>query len=159
MAEKLLVPLDGTKAAEQVLPMLQRMLDCGQVGEVLLARAEEPPAPVVYDYLMSLEQLAQAEAQALREANDYLHSIELKLRFGEARHSTVVLAGRANEVLPRFATREAIDRVLLGVPEKKGLLGRIHRRFAEALAHAFRVPVTVCSPPECSARSLAGMTC
>jgi len=159
MSEKVLVPLDGTKAAEQVLPLLQRMLDCGQVGEVLLVRAEETLAQVIYDYVLNPEQLAASQESGLREAANYLQAIERTLRFGDATHRTVVLEGRANEILPRFATREAVDRVLLGVPEKKGLLGRIHRRLAETLAHAFRMPVTVCSPPECSAPGLAGTAC
>ncbi|HOX42477.1 MAG TPA: universal stress protein [Myxococcota bacterium] len=159
MSERVLVPLDGTKAAEQVLPLLQQMLDCGQVREVILARAEETMAPVIYDYVLSPAQLAQAEEASLREAADYLRAIERRLRFGQAGHRTAVLEGRATEIMPVFATREAVDRVLLGVPEKKGLLGRIHRRLAETLAHAFQVPVSLCSSPACAEQHLSLGTC
>jgi len=152
MTNKVLIPLDGRKPAEQVLELLRQWLVSGQVSEVVLARVEPPTPEVVVDYVLPAEIVLAANEKKIREAQLYLDQITGCIDWNRVAHRTVVLLGEPVPTLARLAEREHVDLVLTALEKPRGI-GRILRKGADRILRSFSVPVLVLGQP---ATALAG---
>lgn len=77
MYNKILVPLDGSELAEQILPHVIELAKCAD-AEVVLLRVPDVPT---YDYLMTAPELGRAmREQSETETAEYLSRIGAQLR-------------------------------------------------------------------------------
>ena len=63
MYRKILVPLDGSKLAECVLPHVEILAKTSQVQEVVFVRVFEPFRPPPSDYVVSDQEMARIDAE------------------------------------------------------------------------------------------------
>jgi nucleotide-binding universal stress UspA family protein len=112
---RVLVPLDGSSAAEQAIPHAIALGSLGQ-AHVHLLRVEE----VAEDLRTSVWVLAQHEpddlAERLRRADHYLKTVSarLGLQWGQMTHSAEARAGhRVGETIAAVATERDVDLIAM----------------------------------------------
>ena len=139
MIDRILVPLDGSRVAEQILPHLRRLL-YRRDAEVILVRASVP--------MMTASGLdGVVVADALRDASlDYLRQIQSGLEEQGVRVRSVVRVGSAAGVILDVADDEKATMVAMATHGETGLkrllVGSVARKVIEESA----VPILVVRP-------------
>jgi nucleotide-binding universal stress UspA family protein len=127
--ERILVPLDGSGCAENVLPKLEKLATDFKAGICLLR--------VVYAHTFPGTDPTEAEVRVVREAEDYLSGIEERLKAkGFKVDSHVRYGSDAEEILDHAAQKE-IDLIAMTTHGRSGvkrfLLGSVAEKI---LRHA-----------------------
>ncbi len=116
MYQKVLLPLDGSKESEQVIPLI--MQDIGPDTDVILLQVLHPIKTQVMGGQVMLGS-QQEEAERL-EVLAYLRNIA-KHEDPERWHCETVMAPRSSEGVVSFAKNEEVDVIAMFVPERRGL--------------------------------------
>ncbi len=136
MIDRILVPLDGSRVAEQILPHLRRLLH-RQDAEVILVRAAVPPpmenGMLIADVLLSA-------------ARDYLAEMQDRLRDQGARVRSVTRVGSPTGVILDVAEEERVTMIALATHGETGLKRLLAGSVAEAVLRRTHVPVLVIRP-------------
>ena len=73
MYKKLLVPLDGSELAEQVLPHVEALAKGSGIEKVIFLRVVEPPMRAFgSDYVITNEEEQKIMSSRLKDAQEYL---------------------------------------------------------------------------------------
>jgi len=136
MIDRILVPLDGSRVAEQILPHLRRLLH-RRDAEVILVRAAVPP-PMENGMLM-------ADA-LLSAARDYLVQTQEHLRDQGVRARSIVRVGTPAAVILDVAGEERATMIALATHGETGLKRLLAGSVAEAVLKRSPVPVLVIRP-------------
>jgi len=136
MIERILVPLDGSRVAEQILPHLRRLLH-RRDAEVILVRAAVPP-PMENGVLIADALLAAAK--------EYLIGTQDHLRDQGARVRSVVQVGSPAGVILDVAEQERATMIALATHGETGLKRLLAGSVAEAVIRRSPVPVLVVRP-------------
>ena len=143
MYKKILVPLDGSKLAECVLPHVKTIVAGEGVAQVLLLRVVEP-LPAGTPPAVDFEVVQEA---GMKEARKYLAGIKAKLSKEGLNVETEVLAGRPAETIIDFAQREKVDLVAIATHGRSGITRWIFGSVADRLVRALSVPILLVRPP------------
>jgi nucleotide-binding universal stress UspA family protein len=151
MYKKIMVPLDGSKLAECVLPHLKTVIKgCGAAPEILLVRAVEPIA-IPYGKgtaeIASLEQLKAFEAHNKADAEKYLKEIAAQLGKAGVKAKTKVIYGKAADALTDFAAKNNVDLVIIATHGRSGISRWVLGSVANRLIHHAPAPVLVVRAP------------
>jgi nucleotide-binding universal stress UspA family protein len=157
MANKVFIPLNGNKEAEQALELLKQWLACGQVSEVILARVEPETPVVALDYPLPTEAVLAADDKKIREAQSYLDEITARVDWRGVAHRSIVRLGDPTPTLARLAEEQKVDLVIASIEKPRGLR-LLGRKNADRLLRAFSVPVLVLSQTK-RADAVAPRTC
>jgi nucleotide-binding universal stress UspA family protein len=140
MPTRVLVPLDGSRLAEQALPCA-KMLGQGLPAEMVLFRAVSIPLDVQdvlkEDMLKAGGLMSQLEA----EANEYLDGIADALRKTGMNASHAVQYGPAAEAIVDYANQEAIQLIVMATHGYTGIERWTHGSVAERVLQSASVPV------------------
>jgi nucleotide-binding universal stress UspA family protein len=136
MIDRILVPLDGSRVAEQILPHLRRLL-FRHDSEVILVRAAVPP-PIENGML-----IADAMLSASR---DYLLKLEDRMQRQGVRVRSVSRVGSAIGVILDSAEQEKATMIALATHGETGLKRLLAGSVAEAVLKQSSVPVMVVRP-------------
>ena len=150
MIDKILVCLDGSKLAEQILPYAIEQATRFNSKIVLLqaftipstiAAAEASEAPVAG------ADLIREEAQRLEtEARFYLETIAKSLQQKGLDVTCVILQGLASEVIVNYALNEKIDLIALATHGHSGLGRVIFGSVADHVLRESGLPILVIKP-------------
>ena len=144
MYKKILVPLDGSAAAECVLEHVRSIAGSGT--EVVLARVVAKPA---YDFLLRDAQLSACLDEDLsEEAHAYLARVAASMKKPGVTVSTCVLPEQAPvaEIVRMYAQTAKVDLIAISAHGKTGLIGRLLGSVAERIVHHAGVPVLIVHP-------------
>ncbi len=138
MYRKILVPLDGSKVAEGVLPHA-KALAYSEGAELVLLTVGANPA---LDFAFSDPGLAQSAILEQEErGKEYITKIERQLQAAGFKTSTVLRVGSVAEVILGVAEELDVDCIAMSTHGRTGparwLLGSI----AERVVHNSKVPV------------------
>ena len=138
MYKKILVPLDGSKVAEGVLPHA-KLLAYSEGAELILLTVGANPA---LDFAFSDPGLAQEAVQEQEDRSEkYIAKIESDLKSAGFRTSTVLRVGSVAEVILGVAEELQVDVIAMSTHGRTGparwLLGSI----AERVVHNSKIPV------------------
>lgn len=138
MYRKILVPLDGSKVAEGVLPHA-RSLAYSEGAELILLTVGANPA---LDFAFSDPGLAQTAVDEQEEkSRAYILNIEAELKADGFKTSTLLRVGSVAEVILGVAEELQVDVIAMSTHGRTGparwLLGSI----AERVVHNSNVPV------------------
>jgi len=152
MFEKMLVCLDGSKLAEQILPYAIEQAKRFDSSMVLLQAYMVPStelAAATPSGSVVTPQLLQQEDQRLKnEAAVYLEEVAEQLREEGLDIACVVLNGVAGDVIVSYAQNEPVDLIALATHGHSGL-GRIV--FGSVADHVLResgLPILLIKPQE-----------
>jgi nucleotide-binding universal stress UspA family protein len=153
MFEKILVCLDGSELAEQILPYAVEEALHFQGKLVLLQVIPEPVAfspaipgtavaPVQTDIM-----LEEAE-EALNSARNYLEKIATPLREKGVQVEAVSILGRAGEAILSYASRNNVDLITIATHGRSGLIRGIFGSVADYVLRESGLPILVIRPRE-----------
>lgn len=141
--QRVLVPLDGSEVAEQVLPCLTRLsrpdtevtlLRAVASASQLVASAGPAPMPGMMD-------LVQISDDGRRAAQTYLEGIAAQLRKQGLRSRLVVALGGAAEAIARAAEETAVDVIAMTTHGRGGIERAVFGSVADAVVRGSTRPV------------------
>jgi nucleotide-binding universal stress UspA family protein len=149
MYRHILVPLDGSTLAEQVLPHVQELARCEEQTRITLLRAVQPIhtptiefGSVYGDILHATDDIARAE-QAARE---YLQKVAAVLRSEGFHVHTEMSRMPAAEAIVEFAEGHHVDLIAIATHGRSGLSRWILGSVTQKVVQATPVPVLVVRP-------------
>ncbi len=148
MVKRILVPLDGSKLAEGVLPFVEGL--AGQLhAELLLvevvaveseawAKAQEPPHPISGQ--------SEWEARGIQTATGYLTGIATALQARKIDATWEVVEGVAATEIVNFAHVHAIDLIAMSTHGRSGLSRMVFGSVADHVMREAGIPVLMVRP-------------
>ena len=152
MYKRIMVPLDGSKLAECVLPHLETVLKGCESPEVILVQAVEPysiPYGREVGQLKSLEEVKTFETHQKTDAEKYLRIIAARLGKAGVNARTEVIYGKAIEALTGYITRNEVDLVIMATHGRSGISRRIWGGVADHLLRSVCTPILMIRAPGC----------
>ncbi|MBI2862174.1 MAG: universal stress protein [Chloroflexi bacterium] len=147
--KRILVAVDGSQLAEQVLPHIEELAK-PLSAEVLLLRVVPPiqidAATLEMGAAGYITERLETEAQQKQEAETYLAAIGERLRQRGLTVRTIVREGPVIETIAGVAEGEQVDMVALSTHGRSGLSHLLFGSVAEAVIRRVSVPVLVVRP-------------
>src|SRR3972149_6836857 len=126
MYRKILVPLDGSKLAECVLPHVEALAKGGQVQEVVFARVHEPFQMFSgADYVLSEREIARVESEQIAAAEKYLREVVNQVLLGGLKPRGELLKGTVAESLAEYAAKNGVDLIIIATHGRSGVSRRV----------------------------------
>jgi nucleotide-binding universal stress UspA family protein len=137
MYRRILVPLDGSKLAEQALPHAIAQARGFGASLVMLRVAETlPHSPGV-----SAADLDRIKKQTIEWAQDYLERVTAQVRDQGIQVESAIVEGRPNAEIIRFAESNSIDLIVLSSRGRSGFSRWLVGSVADRVVRGARVPV------------------
>ena len=142
MYQNILVPLDGSRRAEQVLPIARRVARASG-GTIILLRVVNITNQ--FASYLALEPLVvqQAIDNQLEEAKDYLEDLTHLESLAGAQTRTLVFFGQPAENILSVAASHNVDLIMMSSHGYTGLARWIIGSVAEKVSNASSVPVLI----------------
>ena len=142
MYSTILVPLDGSRRAEEVLPHVEELaLRFG--ARLILAQVVEPAAPAMVQEVPYLR-LHQGEFdRRVKQAEDYLHGVQGVFREKGLDVQTRILYGAPVKALANAAKREDADLVAIASHGRRGLTQVFYGTVAAGLLNRIDRPLLI----------------
>lgn len=153
MYRKILVPLDGSRLAECVLPHVIALAKGRDVAEIVLLRVCEPPS-ILADYPASMpvsweQHREQVLADMQYACSLYLGNMEKQLKEAGFKVRTESRLGNAADEIVDYATKNEIDIIVMASHGRSGLSKWAYGSVAEKVLHSTCVPVLMVRAPGC----------
>ena len=148
----MLVPLDGSKFAESVLPHVEALAKQrgAELGEVVLLRVCEPPISyLAYSsgYYMPLDWDVEKETElAKRECEQYLDGVQKHLSDIGLRVRSEVLLGRPIDEIIDYTNRNKFNLVVLATHGRSGITRWAYGQVADKVLQRGTSPVFLVRP-------------
>ncbi len=155
MLKRILVCLDGSELAEQILPHAVEQAECCKSQLILLQVVAPVPTEAlsVASAFGSAEKVAEeiqrAEKETKKEKNQakaYLKGVARVLREKGLGVKSVVLEGRAGEAIVNYAENNHIDLIALATHGHSGLVEAIFGSVAEHVLRKSGLPILLIKP-------------
>jgi nucleotide-binding universal stress UspA family protein len=150
MYKKIMVPLDGSKLAECVLPHLETIVKGCESPEVIAVKVVEPlsvPYGREVSQLASLEQVKAFETHQKADAEKYLKEVIARLKKTGVNAKAKVIYGKAGEALSDYATKNKVDLVIIATHGRSGISRWVWGSVADRLVRSVSVPVLMVRAP------------
>ena len=151
MYKKIMVPLDGSKLAECVLPHVDSLVKGGQVGEVVFVRIVEP-----YNFTLiseerppKAEEIIRFDAEARAEGEKYVRAVAERGKSNGVSVKGEVLVGNPSVKLAEFANDGGFDLVMIATHGRSGPSRWVWGSVADRLLRAVCVPILMVRAPGC----------
>ena len=150
MYNTILVPLDGSKLAECVLPHVETLVKGSQAKRVIFARVVEPFRPPMTDYVINEDQLKKVDKEHKEYAEKYLKEILGQAKYGGGvKIDSVVLYGDVADALAEFATKNKADIIVIATHGRSGVSKWVWGGVADRILRSACVPVLMVRAPGC----------
>jgi len=155
MYKKILVPLDGSKLAECVLPHLEELTKGGSVKEVVFVRVPELVfVPVIEGddvaFHESEKEYKELQAKYNAEAKRYLDGIIASVNYPGVKVTADVLKeGKAAEEISRYASANGVELIVIATHGRSGVSKWVWGSVADRVLRSARVPVLMIRAPGC----------
>ncbi len=148
----LMVPLDGSKLAESVLPHVETLVKqrIPQIDEVVLLRVCEPPAVPAYSeggIPLNWAQHEQEEmARERRAAAQYLTGVEKRLKDMGINARSVVAVGKAADEIISYVSKNPFNLIVMATHGRSGLGRLVFGSVAQNVLQAVTSPILMIRP-------------
>ena len=161
MYNKIMVPLDGSDMAECVIPHVEAVGSGFNSAEVVLVRVVDPvrlpvSVPAQGNFGFTEKDRQQLEAKRKKAANDYLEKMADNLGIPNSVFSCVVLEGNPANMLADYATKNAVDLIVLASHGRSGVSRWLMGSVAERVVRTSCVPVMMVRAPGCEPKEGSG---
>ncbi len=140
MYKKILVPLDGSKTAEEVLPHA-KALAYSEGAEILLLNVVANPAVefAFSDPAIAAETIAEEEAAGKK----YMAGIESQLKSEGFKVSIILAEGSAANTILKTAEQKKVDVIAMSTHGRTGPAHWFMGSVAERVVHNSKIPVVL----------------
>ena len=150
MYKKLLVPLDGSKLAECVLPHVESIARGCAVEEVVLVRAVEPFRRLSgEDYVFTDAEAKEFSQQHITNAREYLDTVAGRISLEGIRVEKQLIKGRPAESIAEYASGSDIDLITIATHGRSGISRWAWGSVADRVLRSSCVPVLMIRAPGC----------
>ena len=137
MFKKILVPLDGSKLAEGILPRVEWLAKIHEAEVTLLRVALAHTFPGMDP--------VQHQVSVVREAEEYLAKVEANLKaVGVKRINSVVRYGHDAQEIVDHAKDRGFDLIAMSTHGRTGLSQFVLGSVAAKIIHTAQVPILLC---------------
>ncbi|MFV9504456.1 MAG: universal stress protein [Oscillochloridaceae bacterium umkhey_bin13] len=143
MYNHILVPLDGSALAEQILPHVQTLANVGTRPRLTLLRAVPREYPDVVEGGTVTNQVINPMDELLAEAQSYLEQVAKKLRSEGIEVHCEVLIRHPAEAIIEFANQTKPDLIAIATHGRGGIVRLLHGSITETIMHATPAPMLV----------------
>ena len=158
MYKKVIVPLDGSKLAECVLPHVESITAGCNTEDVVLVTVTErivgastvkyPTAPQAsLPAAVPVIRVPLAVGKKQRQGERYLKRIARRLKKGKINVSTEVLLGDPADEITTFANNNEADLILMASHGRSGISRWTHGSVADRVFRASKVPILMVRAP------------
>jgi nucleotide-binding universal stress UspA family protein len=153
MFKKILVCLDGSRLAEQIMPYATEEAIHFQGKLVLLQVVQEPVAyspgiPGEAPVPIETGAMVEETKEALNRARDYLEKLAAPLRKKGIQVKTVAIPGRADEAILDYANTNSINLITIATHGRGGLRRAVFGSVADHVLRESGLPVLVIRPQD-----------
>jgi len=153
MFKRILVCLDGSKLAEQILPYATEEAIHFEGKLILLQVVQEPVAfspgiPGDAPVPIETEAMVEGTKEALDRARDYLEKLAAPLRKRGIQIETVAIPGRTGEAILDYANTNSIDLITIATHGRGGLRRVVFGSVADHVLRESGLPVLVIRPQD-----------
>ena len=147
MYDHIMVPLDGSKLAESVLPHLEAISGGCKVNRITLIQVVEP----LYIHGGVESRFGQEERKKLEEdatvvARNYLNGVLEQLKQKGIYADIEVLSGHGIDKLNEFVKENGVDLIIIATHGHSGLGQWLHGKMADRIIRTFRLPLLIIHP-------------
>jgi nucleotide-binding universal stress UspA family protein len=144
-----MVPLDGSKLAECVLPHVEAIAKLSKASIELVHVIEPIELPTRGGIALSIDDLRQIELHTKNDAESYLREILERLKLDGIKAHSKLLTGKAADSLVDYIQESTFDLVIMATHGRSGISRWIWGSVAERILHSSSIPVLLIRPPEC----------
>jgi nucleotide-binding universal stress UspA family protein len=153
MFKRILVCLDGSKLAEQIMPYATEEAIRFQGKLVLLQVVQEPVAfspgiPGEGSVPIQTGVMVEGTKEALDRARDYLEKLAAPLRKRGIQVKTVTIPGQAAEAILDYANTNSINLITIATHGRGGLRRAVFGSVADHVLRESGLPVLVIRPQD-----------
>jgi nucleotide-binding universal stress UspA family protein len=153
MFKKILVCLDGSKLAEQIMPYATEEAIRFQGKLVILQVVQEPVAfspgiPGAAPLPIETDAMVEVTKEALNKARDYLEKVAAPLRKKGIQVKTVAIPGRVGEAILDYANTNRINLIAIATHGRGGLRRAVFGSVADYVLRESGLPVLVIRPQD-----------
>ncbi|MBI2851582.1 MAG: universal stress protein [Chloroflexi bacterium] len=155
MYQKIMVPLDGSKLAECVLPHLDAVAKGCQVKEILFVQVVEPfymRMIAAYDgqgYTFRDDLIKEVDEENERQAREYLGRTMASARYEGTNVKAEIVIGNPADSLAEYATKNQVDLILIATHGRSGVTRWVWGSVADRILRSACVPVLMVRAPGC----------
>ena len=143
-----MVPLDGSKLAECVLPHVEAFIKGCHVNHIVFVRVVEPAATFYSgDYPMSPELMKERETAGEKIARDYLDQVVKSLEPSSAELYSEVLIGNVADSLADYSENNEFDLILIATHGRSGVNRWVRGSIADKVLRSSNLPVLMVRAP------------
>ena len=151
MYKKILVPLDGSKLAECVLPHVENIATGCSVGEVIILRVCESPS-IIADYPEGKNKtwekhVGRMTTNAQQQCSLYLGDVERQLRDKGFSVRTESGLGKPAEEIVDCANKNKVDLIVMASHGRSGVSRWVYGSVADKVLRSTCVPVLLVKAP------------
>jgi nucleotide-binding universal stress UspA family protein len=148
MYEKIMVPLDGSKLAECVLPHVEAFIEGCHVSKVVFVRVIEPAASFYSgDYPISPDVLKERESDSKTAAKEYLDQVVNRFKPKETEIHSEILVGHVADSLADFSEKNNFDLILIATHGRSGFNRWVRGSIADKVLRGANIPVLMVRAP------------
>ena len=153
MYKKVLVPLDGSKLAECVLPHVERLAESGMVKEIILLRVCDSPS-IVADYPETKNKtwdkhVERMTTNAQQACSLYIEDVEQSLKDKGFKVKAESSLGKPAEEIVNFANKSKVDLIIMASHGRSGVSRWAYGSVAEKVLRSSCIPVLLVKVPGC----------
>ncbi len=151
MYNRILVPLDGSKLAECVLPHVESIArGCG-AREVIFMRVVEPfhLQSGGDGFSMSDKDINRINSENKTDAENYLGRLTSQTKYEGVNVRSEVIIGRPMETIAEYATKKDVDLITIATHGRSGISRWVWGSVADRILRSACVPVLMVRAPGC----------
>ena len=154
MYKKILVPLDGSKLAECVLPHVEKLAESGVAKEIILLRVCDSPS-IIADYPESKNKtwekhVERMTANAQQSCSLYIEDVEKDLKDKGFKVKTESSLGKPAEEIVNYANKNKVDLIIMASHGRSGVSRWAYGSVADKVLRSTCVPVLLVKAPGCA---------
>ncbi|OGO39762.1 MAG: hypothetical protein A2147_00200 [Chloroflexi bacterium RBG_16_57_8] len=152
MYKKVLVPLDGSPLAENVLTHVDSIVRGCSTETLVLLRVVEPAIYMPDDQKerpLKWEVLERMNEESRNAAQQYLGRIAGETSYEGVEIQPVVVMGKTAETICEFAEKNGFDLIIMATHGRSGVKRLVWGSVADKVLRSSCVPVLLVRPPGC----------
>ena len=153
MYKKILVPLDGSKLAECVLPHVEKLAESGVAKEIILLRVCDSPS-IIADYPEGKgktweKHVERMTSNAQQSCSLYIKDVEKDLKDKGFKVKTESSLGKPAEEIVKSANENKVDLIVMASHGRSGVSRWAYGSVADKVLRSTCVPVLLVKAPGC----------
>jgi nucleotide-binding universal stress UspA family protein len=142
MYKKIMVPLDGSRRSEAILPFVQSMAATYDAAVILL-KVEKPPLLLGYDEVIDFKSYHLTRLRQRQETESYLSRIEATLNEKGIQTKTVVKSGEVVKTIIEITEQENADLIAMASQRYNEIQRPYHFSVATCLLQRIDRPLLI----------------